>query len=70
MKNKEMAQIEAHYKKEIKSIKCEVVRLINLLEQVLSFKNEKGTSAQPPMKTPSAHVPDTSWNFGIDSMTK
>jgi len=31
-----------------------------LLEQALSFKNGKGTSAQAPMEAPSAHIPRTS----------
>jgi hypothetical protein len=36
MENKERAQIEARYQKEIESIKGEVARLTNLLEQALS----------------------------------
>jgi len=34
---------------------------------VLSSKNEKGIFAQPPVKTPSIHVPETSQNLGVDS---
>jgi len=30
---------------------------------------EKGIYAQPPMKTPSIHVPHTSQNLGADSIT-
>jgi hypothetical protein len=33
MENEERAQLEAHYKNEIESIKGEVARLTNLLEQ-------------------------------------
>jgi hypothetical protein len=56
MDNEERAQLEAHYQNEIESIKGEVARLTDLLEQVLSSKNEKGIFAQPPVKTPSIHV--------------
>jgi len=34
---------------------------------VLSSKNEKGIFAQPPMKTPSIHVPVTYQNLEVDS---
>jgi hypothetical protein len=34
MENKERAYIEAHYQKEIESIKVEVAKLINLLEHL------------------------------------
>ena len=47
MDNEERAQLEAHYQNEIESIKGEVARLTDLLEQVLSSKNEKGIFAQP-----------------------
>jgi|EndMetStandDraft_5_1072996.scaffolds.fasta_scaffold6694300_1 DNA-binding protein H-NS len=57
MENEQKAQLEAHYQNEIESIKGEVARLTNLLEQVLSSKNRKGIFAQPPMKTPSIHFP-------------
>ena len=70
MKNKEWAQIKAHYQKEIESIKGEVDRLINMLEQALSFKNGKGTFAQPLMEAPSAYVLYTSQNLGEDSITR
>jgi len=45
MKNEERAQLEARYQNEIESIKGEVTRLTDLLEQVVGFKNGKGTSA-------------------------
>jgi hypothetical protein len=57
MENEERGQIEAHYQKKIESIKDEVARVINLLEQVLSFKNGKGLFAQPFMETLSVCVP-------------
>jgi hypothetical protein len=67
MENEERAQLEAHYQNEIESIEGEVARFIDLLEQVLSSKNGKGIFAQPPVKTPSIHVPGTSRNLGADS---
>jgi hypothetical protein len=70
MENEERAQLETHYQNEIESIKGEVARLTNLLEQVLSSKNGKGIFAQPPVKTPSIHVPGTSQNLGADSTTE
>jgi hypothetical protein len=66
MDNEERAQLEAHYQNEIESIKGEVARLIDLLEQVLSSKNEKGIFAQPLVKTPSIHVLGTSQNLRAD----
>jgi hypothetical protein len=68
MENEERSQIKAHYQKEIESIKGEVARLTNLLEQALSFKNGKGTSAQAPMEAPSAHIPRTSHNLRANSV--
>jgi len=62
--------LEAHYQNEIESIKGEVARLTDLLEQVLSSKNRKGIFAQPPVKTPSIHVLGTSQNLGADSMVE
>jgi len=59
-------RLEAHYQNEIESIKGEVARLTNLLEQVLSSKNGKGIFAQPPVKTPLIHVLETSQNLGTD----
>ena len=49
MENKERGQTEAYYQKEIESIKCEIARLTNMLEQVLIFRNGKETFAQPPV---------------------
>jgi hypothetical protein len=57
MENEERSQIEAYYQKKIESIKAKVARVINLLEQVLSFKNGMGLFAQPLMETLSVRVP-------------
>jgi hypothetical protein len=70
MENEERAQLEAHFQNEIESIKGEVVRLTDMLEQVLSSKNGKEIFAQPPVKTPSIHVLGTSQNLGADSTAK
>jgi hypothetical protein len=67
MENEERAQLEAHYQNEIESIKGEVARLTDLLEQVLSSKNGNGIFAQTPVKTQSIHVLGTSQNLGADS---
>jgi hypothetical protein len=67
MENEERAQLEAHYQNEIESIKGEVARLTDLVEQLLISKNGKGIFAQPPVKTPSIHVPGTSQNLRADS---
>jgi len=70
MENEKKAQIEAHYQKEIESIKGEVARLTNLLEQTLSFKNGKGMFAQPLVEASSTYVPHTSQNLGVDLVTR
>jgi len=41
----------------MESIKCEVARLIYLLEQVLSIKNGKGMHMQPSVGTLFDHIP-------------
>jgi hypothetical protein len=56
LENEEWGPKEAHCLKEIESIKCEVARLLDLLEQVLGFKNGKGTSTQPPGETLLVHI--------------
>jgi hypothetical protein len=43
--------------KEIKSSKAEVARLLDLVEQVLGFKNEKGMFTQPPVEILLVHDP-------------
>jgi hypothetical protein len=50
-----MGSRKALCQKEIESIKCEVAKL-DLFEQVLNFKSEKGMSAQPLMEALSGHV--------------
>jgi hypothetical protein len=62
--------LKAHYQKKIESIKGKVTRLADLFEQVLGFNNGKGTSAQPPMKTPLVRIPHTSQNLGANSVTR
>jgi hypothetical protein len=44
--------------------------MINLLEQHLRAKNGEGTSTQPPIGAPAAHVPGASQNLGANSMTE
>ena len=67
MENEERAHLESHYQTELESIKNEVARLIDLLEQLLRAKNGEGTSAQPPKGAPAAHVPQASQNQGANS---
>jgi hypothetical protein len=57
MENEEIAQLEVHYQNEVESIKGEVARLMDLIEQVLSVKNGKRTFAQPLMEALSVRVP-------------
>jgi hypothetical protein len=47
MNNEERDQREALCQKEVEGNKGEVAKLMNRLEQVLSFKDGKGTSARP-----------------------
>jgi hypothetical protein len=69
MENEERAHLESHYQTELESVKNEVSRLTNLLEQLLRAKNGEGTSTQPPIGAPSVHVPGVSQNLGADSVT-
>jgi hypothetical protein len=48
---------EAHCQREIESSKGKVTRLINLFEQMLNFKNRKGTSTNLLWKILLLHVP-------------
>jgi hypothetical protein len=57
MENEEIAQLDAHFQNEVKSIKGEVARLADLLAQVLSVKNGKRTSAQPLIEALLVRVP-------------
>jgi hypothetical protein len=54
----------------LESVKNEVARMTNLLEQLLKAKNKEGTSTQPIMGAPTAHVPGTSQNLGTNSMAE
>ncbi|KAL9354849.1 hypothetical protein Peur_052819 [Populus x canadensis] len=56
MENKERAHLESHYQTELESVKNEVARLTDLLEQLLRAKNGEGTSTQPPEGAPAAHI--------------
>jgi len=46
-----------------------MARLTNLIEQALSFKSRKGTSAQPPIEAPTAHVPHAPQKLLSDLVT-
>jgi hypothetical protein len=67
MENEERAHLESHYQNELESVKNEVARMTNLLEQVLKAKNREGTSTQSIMGAPAAHIQGTSQNLGADS---
>ena len=66
MENEERAHLESHYQTELKSVKNEVARLIDLLEQLLRAKNREGTSAQQPEGAPVVHIPQASQNQGAN----
>jgi hypothetical protein len=70
MENEEKDLLESRYQSELESVKNEVARMTNLLEQLLRAKNREGTSTQPPIGAPIAHVPAASQNLGADSVTK
>ena len=67
MENEERAHLVSHYQNELESVKNEVARMTNLLEQLLKAKNEEGTSTQPIVGAPAAHIQGTSQNLGADS---
>jgi len=67
MENEERAHLESHYQTELESVKNEVSRLTDLLEQLLRAKNGEGTSAQQPEGAPAAHIPQASQNQGANS---
>jgi hypothetical protein len=48
MKNEEKAQLEAQHRKEMESLREEVVRLTSLLEQALRSKPEKAKFTAKP----------------------
>jgi len=68
MENEERAHLESHYQTELESVKNEVSRLTDLLEQLLRAKNGEGTSAQQPEGAPAAHIPQASQNQGARPM--
>ena len=63
MKNEERAHLEAHYQRELESMKNDIARLTSLLEQALVFKSREGTSTQPAVVTPSVSMPLTPFVF-------
>ena len=70
MENEERAILESRYQSELESVKNEVSRMTNLLEQLLRAKNGEGTSTQPPIGAPPAHALGVSQNLGADSVTE
>jgi len=65
MENEERAHLESHYQNELESVKNEVARMTNLLEQLLKAKNREGTSTQPIIGAPAAYIQGTSQNVGL-----
>jgi len=49
-------------------MKNKVAQITNLLDQHLRSKNRKGTSTQPLVEAPIAHVRHTSQNLGENSI--
>src|SRR3990172_3814505 len=70
MENEERAHLESHYQTELESVKNEVSRLTDLLEQLLRAKNGEGTSAQQLEGAPAAHIPQVSQNQGANSANR
>ena len=71
MENEERAHLEAHYQKELESMKNDITRLTSLLEQALVSKFGEDTSTQPAVATPSVSIPAapfvfTSQNLGAN----
>jgi hypothetical protein len=54
----------------LESVKNEVSRMTNLLEQLLKAKSGEGTSAQPSTGSPASHIPTTSQNLGANSVAE
>jgi Zn-dependent oligopeptidase len=67
MENEERAHLESYYQTELESVKNEVSRLTDLLEQLLRAKNGEGTSAQQLEGVPTAHIPQASQNQRANS---
>ena len=53
MENEERAHLEAHYQRELESMKNDIARLTSLLEQALVSKSGEDTFTQPAVATPS-----------------
>ena len=70
MENEERANLESHYQTELESVKNEVARMIDLLEQLLRAKNREGISAQPPAEALIIHIPQAFQNQGENSATE
>ncbi|XP_061945039.1 uncharacterized protein LOC133669048 [Populus nigra] len=71
MENEERAHLEAHYQRELESMKNDITRLTSLLEQALASKSIENTSTQPAVATPSVSMPAapfvfTSQNLGAN----
>ena len=64
MENEERAHLESHYQTELESVKNEVSRLTDLLEQLLRAKKGEGTSARQLEGAPAVHIPQASQNQG------
>ncbi|XP_034898419.1 uncharacterized protein [Populus alba] len=70
MEHEERAHLESRYQSELESLKSEVSRMSNLLEQLLKAKSGEGTSAQPSTSSPISHIPIASPILGADSVTE
>ncbi|XP_073260913.1 uncharacterized protein [Populus alba] len=70
MEHEERAHLESRYQSELESVKSEVSRMSNLLEQLLKAKSGEGTSAQPATSSPISHIPIASPILGADSVTE
>ena len=70
MEHEERAHLESRYQSELESVKSEVSRMSNLLEQLLKAKSGEGTSAQPVTSSPVSHIPIASPILGADSVTE
>ena len=56
MENEEIAHLEAHYQRELESMKNDITRLTSLLEQTLVSKSGEDTSTQLAVATPSVSM--------------
>jgi hypothetical protein len=63
MENEERAHLEAHYQRELESMKNDITRLTSLLEQTLVSKSGEDTSTQPAVATPSVSMPAAPFVF-------